>query len=298
MSWKASIKTACEHPGVQVVVAFALLLLLAATVVQYWTSGFFRQTISVVLLFWPGAEWKWAIGMNTAAVMAVISSLYVVGIGWLFRRRTLATVVIISTGAVIAASLIGNTLNLLTGWKELQVLASMNFTGKANRLIFAQWHNPIWEEVVFRGIPLLCYAWLVRTWPRGTRAVKWCYFLLPSLMFAAYHVPGHGYSRIADTFLLSLVFAWLALRYSFWSVIVLHSLLDAISVLSIGRMKSVPAAEVPWLADHFGALNTLFSLTMLTTVCLLIFLVARQRLRERTSTEEPAVPGARCKSVG
>ena len=50
------------------------------------------------------------------------------------------------------------------------------------------------------------------------------------------------------------------------------------SVLSIGRMKSVPAAEAPWLADRFGALNTLFSLTMLAMVLLPIFLVARQRL--------------------
>jgi len=288
MSWKAAINAACEHAGTQVVIAFALLLPLAATVVQFWTSGFLRQTISVVLLFWPSAEWKWAIGMNAAAAMAVIGSLYVVGIGCLVRRRMLADVVIIGTGAVIAASLIGDTLNLLTGWRELQVLGSMDFTGKANRLIFAQWHNPIWEEVVFRGIPLLCYGWLVLTWPRGARTAKWCYFLLPSLACAAYHVPGHGYSRIVDTFLLGLTFAWLALRYSFWSVIVLHCLLDAVSVLSIGRMKSVPAAEVRWLADHFGALNTSFSLTMLATVCLLIFLVARRRLQERTPVETSA----------
>jgi Type II CAAX prenyl endopeptidase Rce1-like len=288
MNWKASIKAACGHASMQVVVAFALLLPLAATVAQYWSSGFFRQTVSVVLLFWPGAEWKWAISMNTAAAMAVVGCLYVAGIAWLFRRRTLANAVMISIGAVISASLIGDTLNRLTGWKELQVLASMDFTGKANRLIFAQWHNPIWEEAAFRGIPLLCYAWLVRIWPRGTRTAKWCYFLLPSLMCAAYHVPGHGYSRIADTFLLGLVFAWLALRYSFWSVIVLHCLWDAMSVLSIGRMKSVPAAEVPWLADHFGVLNTLFSLSMLVTVCLLIFLVARQRLRERMPAEARA----------
>jgi len=288
MTWKSSINAACEHAGTRVLVSFILLLPLAATLGQYWTSGFFRGTVAVDLLFWPGVEWHWAIHANAAVVVALMGSLYVAGIGWLFHRRTLGKAILAGVAAMIAAALVGNTVNWFTGWRELQILANMDFAGKANRMIFAQWQNPFWEEAVFRGIPLLCLAWLVKRQPRAARTGKWCYFLVPSLLFAAYHVPGHGYSRVVDTFLLSLVFAWLALRYRFWSVLVLHSVLDAVSVLSVGKMKSVPTAEVQWLADRFGVLNSAFSLVMLAVVILLIVLTVRYRWSHREHGLESA----------
>jgi len=277
MTWKSSINAACEHAGIQVPVSFILLLPLAATLGQYWTSGFLRGTVAVNLLFWPGVKWHWAIYANAAAVMSVMGSLYVVGIGWLFHHRTLGKAILTGVAAMVAAALAGNTVNRFTGWRDLQVLAQMDVAGKANRMIFAQWHNPFWEEAVFRGIPLLCLTCLVKRQPRAALAGKWCYYLAPALLFAAYHVPGHGYARIVDTFLAGLVFAWLAWRYSFWSVLVLHSVMDAASVLSVGRMKGVPTAEVQWLADRFGLLNTAFSLAMVAVAILPIVFTVRYR---------------------
>jgi hypothetical protein len=280
-AWKRSVKAASENPGIQVILSLMLLLPLIATIAQYWTTGFFRQTPRILILFWPGAEWKWTAPVNVGAFMSVIGASYIVGIVWLFRRRTLGKVMAAGVGAAIAAQLLGNTVNHFTGWKELQSLSSMDFSGKVNRAILAQWHNPLWEEVVFRGIPLLCLFFLVKKWPGARRTGTWFYFLVPSLAFAAYHVPGHGYARITDTFVLSLVFAWLALKYGFWAVLVLHYIFDAVSVLSLGHAKGAPADEVRWLADRFTVLNSAFSLGMMAVLFLMIVLIFRHRWRER-----------------
>jgi hypothetical protein len=290
MELRASLDSACRHRAVQAPLAFALLIPLAATAGQFQASGFWRLSIPVDIFFWPGAASHWAPHLSAAVVMAMIGGLYVAGIVQLYRRRTLGIVVVAGIGAVIAAQLFGASVNRLTGWRELQVLSSMNLAGKVNRYLFAQWHNPLWEEIVFRGIPLLAYVGLVRKAPR---AAAWCYFLAPSLACAAYHVPGHGYSRVADTVLLSLVFAWLALRYSFWAALVLHSVLDAIWVLGLGHARYVPAAEVRWLADTFGLWNTAWSLSILAALAALAILTAvrlRTRVLRSEARNRPAAP--------
>ncbi len=276
-----AVAAASEHVSVQLLLAFALIVPFAATVGQYWDSGFLRQSAGFPILFWPGAEWHWAIPMNVTAMVVLFGSTYLAGIGLLFRRRTLGTVIFAGLGALIAAKLVGAAVNHVTGWRELQVVGSMDLAGKVNKLILAQWHNPIWEEVVFRGIPLLCYAFLVKKWPHAKKAGMWCYFLLPSLVVAAYHVPGHGYSRLPDTFLLSLIFAWLALRYGFSAVMVLHYIFDAVIVLSLGKLKNIPTNEVRWLADHFGLLNSMFTLAGMAVVCVTIILSVRHLWRSR-----------------
>lgn len=275
MASTQSVKAASGNAGVQLLLSFALLLPLAATIGQYWNSGFFRQTVALEILFWPGAEWHWAVPMNVALIVALFGASYAGGIGWLFRRRTLCAVMAVGVGALIAAKLLGGAVNHFTGWRELETMGSMDLAGKANRAILSLWHNPIWEELVFRGIPLLVLAFVVKKWPRAKKPATWGYFLVPSLIFAAYHVPGHGYSRVADTFFLSLIFGWLALRYGFCSVMVVHYIYDAMMILSFGKLKNIPREEVRWLADNFGTLNTLFSLAMLGTVCLVVILFVR-----------------------
>jgi len=267
------------HPGIQLLLALALIMPLVATVGQYWSSGFFRQTVGFDILFWPGAKWHWAIPMNAAVIVALFGSSYLAGIGWLVHRRTLGKVIFTGIGALIAANVVGSAVNYLTGWRELQVVSSMDLAGKANKLILSLWHNPIWEEAVFRGIPLLCYALLVKTAPRARRAGTWCYYLVPSIVFAAYHVPGHGCSRIADTLVLSLAFAWLALRYGFCAAMVLHYSFDAVMVLSLAKLKSIPRDEVRWLADHFGILNSTFSVAGMAVLSVMIVLIARHLWR-------------------
>jgi Type II CAAX prenyl endopeptidase Rce1-like len=263
MRLKASVTAVTEHRGVQGLLALALAVPLVATVGQYWASGFWRQSTGVLILFWPSVDWRWMVQMNAAIAMGAIGVLYVAGITHLLRARTLTAVMLAGAGGLIVAQLAGAAVNHFTGWRELEPLGSFDFTGRVNRFIFAQWHNPLWEELVFRGLPLLGYVWLVK---RKPAAAKWCYFIVPALAMAAYHVPGHGYSRIVDTFLLSVVFAWLALRYSLWSVIVLHCVFDAVSVLSLGHGRGVSPDEVRWLADCFGALNSTFTLSMMAAI--------------------------------
>jgi hypothetical protein len=277
MGLRASVTSAAEHRAVQGLLALALTVPLAATVGQYWTSGFWRHNTGVLVLFWPFAQWNWTVHMNAAIAMGAIAVLYVRGIERLWRQRTLTVVMLAGVGGLIVAQLAGGAVNRFTGWRELAPLGSFDLTGRANRFIFAQWHNPVWEEVVFRGLPLLAYAWLARRWPT---AGKWAYFVVPAVAMAAYHVPGHGYSRIVDTFILSVVFAWLALRYSFWSVLVVHCVLDAVSVLSLGK-RGAPPDEVRWLADNFHAVNTTFSLAMLGAIALLLYQASRLTILNR-----------------
>ena len=279
----AAVVSASRHVGIQLLLAFALVVPFAATVGQYWDSGFFRQSVGFPILFWPGAQWRWTIPMNVTAMVVLFGTTYLAGIGLLLHRRTLGIVIFAGIGALIAAKVVGAAVNRVTGWRELQVVSSMDLAGKVNKLILAQWHNPIWEEVVFRGIPLLCLTLLVKKWPHARRAGTWCYFLLPSLVFAEYHVPGHGYSRLPDTFLLSLIFAWLALRYGFSAVMVLHYIFDAVIVLSLGKMKNIRTDEVRWLADHFGLLNSMFTLAGFAVVCVMIVLSVRYLWRSGRS---------------
>ena len=281
---RASVSAASEDARIQMLLSLVLLLPLVATAGQYWDSGFYRQTIGVEILFWPGAHWRWAIPMNVSLIMGMMGLLYLVGIGWLFHQRTLGKVVLLGIGAAIAANLVGGTVNRLTGWRELQQISSMDLAGKANRAIFSLWHNPIWEELVFRGFPLVAYLFLSKRWPQASRIGKWCYFLIPSIVFAAYHVPGHGYSRIVDTFILSLAFAWFALRYRFYAVLVLHCIFDAMMVPRLGKMNNIPQDEVRWLADHAGIFNTVQSLAILSVLALMVALFARHAWKSRLSS--------------
>jgi hypothetical protein len=282
MDWRQSAKAALGNVSVQLLLSFALILPFVATVGQYWTSGFLRQTVGVDVLFWPGAGWHWAIPMNAALVVAGFGAAYIGGIAWLVHRRTLGPVILAGIGTMIATSLAGRGVNHFTGWKELQAIGSMDLGGRANRAILALWHNPIWEEVVFRGLPLLAYNVLVKRRPRSARLAKWCYFVVPAVATAAYHVPGHGYSRITDTFVLSLAFSWLVLQYGFCYVVVLHDIFDAMMILSLARMKSIPKGEIYWLSDHAGVMNTSFSLAVLAACALVIALFVRYRWETRT----------------
>jgi hypothetical protein len=284
MDWRQSAKVALGSVSVQLLLSVALILPFVATVGQYWTSGFFRQTVGVDILFWPGAGWRWGVPMNVTPVVAVFGAAYIGGIAWLVHRRALGPVILAGIGTMIAASLAGRGVNHFTGWTELQAIGSMDLGGRVNRAIFALWHNPIWEEVAFRGLPLLAYTALVKRRPRLARPGRWCYFLVPAVAFAAYHVPGHGYSRVTDTFVLSLAFSWLALRYGFCSVVVLHDIFDAMMILSLATMQSIPKGDIHWLSDHDGILNTSFSAAALAACVLVIVLFVRHLWKTQTGS--------------
>ena len=270
--WASAARDAITRPTAQYVLAIALLVPAVATLGQFIHSGFLAKSTTVLLLFWPGRAWSWGIAMPVWLSAGLMIASYVAGVGWMIHRRTLATVVLICVGVMAAAGTVGAIVNGITGWRELQVVASMDLAGRVDRAIFSMWHNPVWEEVVFRGIPLVALLWYRKRVPTTLGWAEWCYMIVPSVIFAAYHVPGHGPSRIADTLVIAAAFAWLALRYTFLAPLVLHYVLDAMMVMHLPKMANVPAEEVTWLADNFGAINSTWTVALL---CWMVFIGAR-----------------------
>lgn len=260
----SSIRGALEHRWVQLPIAVALLVPAVATIGQYSASGYWAQSSRVALLFWPGAGAGWGVQLPVWLSMGAMIASYVVGVGWLVRRRTLSTVVLAGALALIVANAAAAGLNSVTGWRELQSPSALDLAGKANRAIFALWHNPVWEEVVFRGVPLGLLLVVRRNMRRADPLATWCFYLLPATAFAIYHVPGHGPSRLVDTVILGLAFSWLAMRFTFFAPLVLHYVFDAMMTLSLGKMPNVPRPEVSWLASNATALNSAWSVALLS----------------------------------
>jgi hypothetical protein len=74
-------------------------------------------------------------------------------------------------------------------------------------------------------------------------------------MVVVYHVPNHGPSRLVDTFITGIVFAYLALKYSFFASLVIHYFLDAQWVLTITSNRSLPKSQIFWLTQNTALLN-------------------------------------------
>ena len=88
-------------------------------------------------------------------------------------------------------------------------------------------------------------------------------FIVPAVATALYHIPGHGPSRFVDSFVISLGFSWLALRYGFAAPLALHYLLDAIIILSLHKVPGVPSTEIAWLRENAHVINSAWSLLVL-----------------------------------
>jgi hypothetical protein len=279
--WSISLQSALAHRWGQLLLALAFVVPAVTTAGQYWATGFWAQSATVDLLFWPGEPWHWGVKLPVWLSMGAMLASYTVGIAWLVRRRTFGPVVLAALVAIVAANLLGSGVNHLLGWRELQTMSSMNLAGRVNRAIFSLWHNPAWEELVFRGLPLVLLLAVER---RAGRASRWAacgYYLVPSLVFAWYHVPGHGPSRLVDTFVLSLVFAWMARRYTFFAPLVMHYVFDAMMTMSLDKMPNVPANEVTWIAGHSVVLNSTWSIALLLWIVSVPVLLLGRRLSAR-----------------
>lgn len=273
MSWKEAIKAIPKNMIFQGVTVLILMTPLVATIGQFWSTGFLSQRASVALLFWPGAKWSWTVQMYGWIIMGIFIVTYLWGIGWMLRRRTLGKVILWGIAVMIVANILGSAVNYLTGWKELQQMDSMNLAGKVNRAILASWHNPLWEEIVFRGLPLLIIIPIRKRLPKHKKIIEWCYMIIPSVVMAIYHIPGHGPSRIVDTIILAVAFAWLTLRFSFFAPMVLHYIFDITIIISLGTMKNVPLKEARWLVDNAPLLNTAWSISILALLGLIPSLI-------------------------
>jgi hypothetical protein len=265
----------------QAILAVAFAIPLAATLGQFVYSGFLWRWSPFLVLFWPGVDWKWAPSMPVWFTMGVMGLSYVVGIVYLVRQKTFGRVVLWSIAALIVANALGSAINHLTGWKELQNVSSMSLAGRVNGVILASWQNPLWEEVVFRGLPLLI---LLSFW-RGDVSVpnwaRWVYIVVPNIIFAIYHVPGHGPSRLMDTLILGCAFSWMTLRYSFFAPLIMHYVLDAMIIISLSKFPNIPTDEVPWLVQNTGLLNSSWSLTVLAAIVSLPIILAWNAYRRK-----------------
>lgn len=268
---------------------FCLLLLLSLPLIASWgqflTTGFLTETVQVLLLFWPKAEWRFALPLPGWLIFGAISLLYVVGIVWLIRKKSLGEAILFLLAGFLLAKAGGFVFQAISGLTPTQQMSAETLAGKSNLLVFAAWHNPLWEEVVFRGIPLLLLKLIYRTnaLPLGA---KWLYILLPSIVFAIYHVPGHGIGTLLESFLIGVLWAWAALRWGLLAPIVLHIFADAMKVPTLAQIKGIPAVEIPWLVEHSRLLNTTWSLSILLflTLVLILALIGWRKSRKKQAT--------------
>ena len=263
---KSTFLQVAGNTSVMLIIVAMLLIPPIATVSQFISSSFINNKIPVLLFFWPGSQINVSVNMPVWLITGIILAIYGAGIIYLFKRRTLGETAIVIVLSFVASGLIGRITGLLTGLSEKQM---PDLTGKANACILSLWHNPVWEEAIFRGIPLMLLLLSDHITGKRTKTGVALYFIIPAVAFGFYHIPGHGFYRFPDTLILSLVFSWITLKYSFFAAIVMHCYADAMMVSNLARVPSVQASEIPWLMNNYNTLNSLTALTFLFLILLI-----------------------------
>ncbi|MFI5251958.1 MAG: CPBP family intramembrane glutamic endopeptidase [Bacteroidota bacterium] len=287
--WKDSAQNLPTNPIFQGLLVCLFIIPFAASLIQFITTGFLTQIVQMQIFFWPGSNYSWSIPMQAWWALGAMGLAYIAGIGWLVYRKSFGKAVLFGLASLIFAQAIAAAVNHFTGWKELQNVSTMDLAGKANRMILTLWHNPAWEEVVFRGIPLLCLVIIRKKFRKMESPATWLYFILPAIAMAFYHVPNHGLSRIMDTFLLSIAFSWMALRYSFFAPLVMHSIFDAMMVIYLAKTPNFPTDEIPWLMNNQTMLNTVWSSFLLAALLSVPLIILWNRFQGTGKTVIPEV---------
>ncbi|MBW9150235.1 CPBP family intramembrane metalloprotease [Clostridium sp. CM028] len=96
--------------------------------------------------------------------------------------------------------------------------------------------------------------------------------LVNKMIFTQWHIPNHGMSRVAGTLILSIVYAWLALKYTFFAPLIMHYIFDSIIVISMGNMNGISQNEVFWLSHNCGILNTSFTIGIIVLLIYIVFI--------------------------
>lgn len=278
-----TIKSFTENKIFLMVGAVILLFPLIATTGQFLNTGYFNKTTPILLVFWPGSEFQITIQTFVWIFMSLVFISYLAGIVFMLQKRTLGKVILITILLFIASNVIRAILTKTFGLHESQM---PDLAGKANAAILSQWHNPIWEEIVFRGIPLLILLGVEKyiTKKRTTTGVL-LYFIVPAIVFGFYHIPGHGLIRFFDTLLLGTGFSWLALRFTFFAPVVMHYIADAMIVLNLTKIPTVQPSEVVWLTQFGPSINTLSSMLLLILFVLIPVLMIYYYIKYRKSAQ-------------
>lgn len=269
-----------ENSFLQFLIAIIFIIPLIGTIGQYITSGFIFNTESLELLYWPGCNQSLDIFLPVYISFGAMAISYVYGIVYMCRKNNFLKVVLISFGGLFLSQLIGDIINYFIGIKDMQNINSMDLNGLANKAIFANWYNPLWEEVFFTGIPLFFYCFLTKGKSSKVKFMgKALYFILPSILCSIYHIPNHGQARIVDTFFTHVLLEYIALGFSFFANLVMHYIFDSIIVLSLYKYNNIPQSEIKWLVDNSGNLNTIMSILVIVFALSVIFIVVRKFIK-------------------
>lgn len=281
---KEVIVSVCENTVLQLIITIIFFIPLVDTLGQFISSNFIFEKLSIYLLFWPGYDKSLSINIYVWLSFGAMALSYVYGIYYMCRRKTFIKVFFISFISLFLAQILGNIINSFIGIKELQNINSMNFNGLINKMILAQWHNPVWEEILFTGIPLFLYVELTKNKSEKIRSIgKLIYFIVPSIICSVYHIPNHGAARIVDTFFIHVMFEYIALKFSFFANLVMHYIFDAIIVVSIYKLDNVSYEEIKWLYDNSSMLNTTMSILVLLFLIILICLFVRGLIKQKNN---------------
>ncbi|MBE6062709.1 MAG: CPBP family intramembrane metalloprotease [Clostridium butyricum] len=239
------IENTCESKVLQIIISIIFMIPLLATVGQYLDSKFIFEKSPISLLYWPGYKEGVRFYIRIWVIFGGMAISYLYGIYYMCRRKIFVKVVLISIGGLFLSQGLGNIVNYFIGIRELQNVNSMELNGLVNRMILAQWYNPLWEEIFFTGVPLTLYVLFFKEKSKRIKLIgKIIYFIIPSIICSVYHIPNHGAARIIDTFLIHVIFQYIALKYSFWANLVMHYISDAMIVTSIYRLKNVSYGEI------------------------------------------------------
>lgn len=281
------LKSLSSFPENIVFMFFGALILVfpvIATTGQFMSTGYFSKTVPVLLFYWPGSDVDLRMNFIVWLVMGLMFASYFAGIAYMFYRRTLGKVILLTIIIFIFSGLLRNLLAHTLGMQENPM---PDLTGKANSAILSLWHNPIWEEIAFRGIPLVILLSVEKyLTKKRTMTGVLLYILIPSIICGIYHIPGHGLIRFFDTLIIGAGFAWLALKYSFLAPVVMHYIADAMQVMNLNKIPTIQPSEVPWIIKYGASINTFSSVTTLILIALVPVLMIFYFLKYRRASKE------------
>jgi hypothetical protein len=271
LTLKHAFNRTTENLFFQITGSIILIIPVIATIGQFLYSGYFWKTAPVLLFYWPGSEGSFSIQMPVWLISSLIFISYLYGIAWLLKKQSLGKVIVFTILIFVAAILLRNVLSSVFDMKEKGL---PDLAGKANAAIFSWWHNPLWEEIVFRGIPLLILL-AVEKYITGKRTFTGVliYCTIPSVICGIYHIPGHGLIRFFDTLIIGAGFSILALRFTFLAPLVMHYIADTMQITSIYHIPSIRASEIEWIMQYgrtLGTFSSMFFLLLLLMIPILI----------------------------
>lgn len=279
-----SIKYSPNNYFFIIICSIAMLLPMVATIGQFYHTNYFAKQIPLSIVYWPGTNVDFKINTYVWISMGFMLISFIAGLYYTIKHKTIGRIVVITILVFIVSTLVRSALTHIFGLQESPL---PNLAGKANSVILSLWHNPIWEEIVFRGIPLAILLFVEKyiTKKRTLTGVL-IYYFVPSILCGIYHIPGHGIIRFFDTLIIASVFTWMTLKFTFFAPVIMHYVADAILVLNIYKIKTINPSEIEWIISYGKSLNTLFSLLMLLIIIaiptLIIFYYTKFRKQQQS----------------